>query len=208
MKKLFLSAVVLLTTGANVLAQAPQFGVKVGGNLSTITMSEDIDGIKSIPGFQIGVTLDYELAENVYLLSGLELAQKGAKVEEKEGGYKLTATAKPLYLQIPIHIGYKFDMGSAKFVPQVGPYLAYGLSGKATLTASENNVDVSTDTDYFGEDNEVKRLDFGLTVGAGLEIGKIGVNLGYSLGLMNISDSGDDSSAKNGSLFLTVGYKF
>jgi opacity protein-like surface antigen len=210
MKKLFLAASILFATGANVLAQAPQFGVKIGGNLSTVTTTEDSEGLKSNPGFQIGVTLDYELAENVYLLSGLELVQKGFKVELEEDGLEYTLTGKPLYLQIPIHIGYKFDLGNAKFVPQVGPYLAYGLGGKATTKMSVDDVemDMSTDVDYFDEDNNVKKLDLGLTVGAGLEIGKIGVNLGYSLGLMNIADSDDDSSVKNGSLFITVGYKF
>jgi hypothetical protein len=211
MKKLLLATVVLLVAGAGVLAQAPQFGVKLGGNLSTISTNSGIEGLASNPGFQVGLTLDYELSPDVYLLSGLELVQKGFKVEGKIEGVSGTITAKPMYLQIPVLFGYKFDVGNnAKFVPQAGPYLAYGFGGKMTAKASSGDMKMSVDTDYFDDDNDIKKADIGLTVGAGLELGKIGVNLGYSIGLMNVADteSGDDTSIKNGSFFLSVGYKF
>jgi hypothetical protein len=205
MKKLILATAVLLATGANVLARTPQFGVKLGGNLSTAITKPDVEWLKFNPGFQVGLTLDYELSPNVYLLSGLEVVQKGFKIE-LEG---LTATSSPVYLQIPVLFGYKFDVGGkARLVPQAGPYLAYGLGGKITMKDS-SGVNESEEYDYFGDDNNARKFDIGLTVGAGLELGRIGVNLGYSLGLLNISDAESDGNwSKNSNLFLSVGYKF
>ncbi|MDR2627455.1 MAG: PorT family protein [Dysgonamonadaceae bacterium] len=198
---------ILLATGTSVFAQGLQFGVKAGGNLSSVIVSKDVDGLKSKPGFQVGVTVDYGLSGNLYLLSGLEVVQKGFKIEQKYEGEKYTSTSSPLYLQLPIYVGYKIDLGVVKFVPQVGPYIAYGLGGKV----KQEGFGETEEYDFFGKDSNFKRLDFGLGMGVGVEFGKIGVTVGYNLGLVNIVDEqedSDDSSAKNGSLFLSVGYKF
>ncbi|MDR1259701.1 MAG: PorT family protein [Tannerellaceae bacterium] len=207
MKKLFITTAVLLMAVGSAFAQSAQFGVKVGGNLSTVSI-ENGEGIKSKLGFQAGITLDYGFTENVYLLTGLEIAEKGFKISESEDGVEMTLTANPLYLTLPVHIGYKIDLEGARLVPQIGPYFSYGLAGKIKASGSVEGVDVSVDTgiDYFGDDG-AKSLDIGLGVGLGIEFGKLGFNIGYDLGLTSISQD-DDGSVKNGSFYLTAGYKF
>lgn len=194
-----------MAAGANVFAQGVRIGVKAGGNLSSVNYSEKVEGLKSKPGFQLGVTADYQLAGNLLLLSGLEIVQKGWKLEVNSEYSRVKTTASPLYLQLPVHIGYKIDLGAVQLVPQAGPYIAYGLGGKA----SYDDEDQSDKSDYFGKENNVKRLDFGIGAGIGVEFGKIGVNLGYDLGLANIIDKKEGTeSIKNASLFLNLGYKF
>jgi hypothetical protein len=210
MKKFLFVTAILLATGANVFAQGLQFGVKAGGNLSSVSISEEVDGLKFKPGFQIGVTADYGLSENLFILSGLEVVRKGWKTDIEVDGGSYKSSASPLYLQLPVYVGYKIDLGVAKFVPQAGPYIAYGLGGKFKQESSFFGEKDTYKGDYFGEDNNVRRLDFGIGVGVGLEFGKIGVTVGYDLGLANMADekAEGDPSVKNNSLFLNVGYRF
>ena len=168
-------------------------------NLSTIT-GDATDDVKAKIGFNVGVTLDYTLTSDLYLLTGLELSTKGCK---EDVGLSKDATSNLMYLQLPIHLGYKLAVTDAtKIVFHAGPYVAYGIGGKTKI--SESGVEVSVNS--FGS-NRVKRFDFGVGLGVGAEFGKIGVGLGYDFGLVNIVDV-DNVSNKNANAYLTVGYKF
>jgi hypothetical protein len=207
MKKVFLSALILLLAGTNVPAQRFQLGVKAGGNLATVSINGEADGLMSIPGFQAGLTVDYGFKGCLYLLTGLEITQKGFTLETTYEVVSVTATAKPLYLQLPLHIGYKIDLGVVRFVPRLGTYVAYGLGGKITEKASYAGISETESLDYFGGD-AVKKLDFGLGLGAGMEWGRLGLTLGYDFGLANIHPARNEASVRNNNLFLTAGYKF
>jgi hypothetical protein len=186
---------IALLIGINTYAQDKPitFGVKAGVNLSNL--SGDVENNKAKIGFNAGVTLDYGFTSDVYLLTGLELTTKGYKV--KEGDYKLTANM--MYLQLPVHVGYKLTVAEGtKVVFHAGPYVAYGIGGKI----SDNEDDK---WDSFG-DESAKKFDFGLGIGAGLEFGKIGVGLGWDLGLANINRG--EGKIKNQNAYLSVGYKF
>jgi len=60
-----------------------------------------------------------------------------------------------------------------------------------------------------GEYDFLKRLDFGLTGGAGIEINFIQIDLSYGLGLANISSyTNDGDKINNRVLGIFLGYKF
>jgi hypothetical protein len=192
-KSIVVTAALLLSI--SMFAQVPvQFGVKAGLNLSNIT-----DGTAKV-GFNAGVTLDYNFTPNVALLTGLEYSLKGAKSDGEDADVKLNLS----YIQLPIHIGYKLPVAEGtNVVFHAGPYLAYAASGSWKVG--------SLSLDAFGDEAtevaKLKRFDFGLGLGAGLEFGKIGVGLGWDFGLANIADT-SDGSMKNQNAYLTVGYKF
>ena len=76
----------------------------------------------------LGVGMDYGFSEKWSLQSGLMISSKGWKY--KEEGEKMTF--RPIYLDIPILAAYKFNISdNTKFVINAGPYLAFGLGGKA-----------------------------------------------------------------------------
>ena len=186
----------------NVSAQDEQisFGVKGGVNLSNF--GGDVEDLDSKIGFNVGLTLDYNIMENFYLLTGLELTSKGAK-ESYEGN---KATINAMYLQLPVHAAYKFDLSDGmKIVVNAGPYLAYGIGGKV----KEKYEGDSESYDFFGDAKEgyAKRFDFGIGVGLGLEFGSAKLGVGYDLGMANLYDS-DDYKVNTNNLFVTVGYKF
>ncbi len=174
------------------------FGVKVGANLSNFSGDLDMDAKF---GFNAGVTLDYAFTPDVYLLTGLEFTTKGAKI--KEGDESLTMN--PMYLQLPVHVGYKLTVAdNTRLVFHAGPYVAYGLGGKTTVKIAG----IKEKGDFFGSEEEggAKRFDFGVGLGVGAEFGKIGVGLGYDFGLLNMARG--DGKVRNMNAYLTVGYKF
>ena len=202
MKKLILMVVAVAAMATTSAFAQLQFGAKVGANLSNFAVSEG-DGPDMKIGFNLGATVDFGFTDELFLFSGLELTQKGAK-ESFDYGEKVTVKYRPLYLQIPIHIAYKFDLGSVKIVPEAGPFLAIGIAGKIVSDAKD-----SDSVNFFDKEEGFtdKRFDLGIGAGVGVEFGQFGVKLGYDYGLMNIIDD-DDVSIKNTNLYLSVGYKF
>lgn len=187
----------------NVSAQLPvSFGVKAGINLSEIQNFED--DIKV--GFNFGLTADLQLTDNFYLMSGLELTNKGTKgksynLADQQGVTYSDVKLNALYLQLPVHAGYKLEVApTIKLIFRVGPYLAYGIGGKIKGEAGNKNLDI----DFFGDDTN--RFDFGVGGAVGAEFAdKITVTLGADQGLTKVFKDGDQ---KNRSASLSVGYKF
>lgn len=101
-----------------------KWDARFGMNFSNQTK---LDDGKALPGFTMGVGMDYGFTENWSLQSGLMITSKGFKV--KEMGEKITV--RPIYLDIPILAAYKFAISdNAKFVVNAGPYMAIGLGGR------------------------------------------------------------------------------
>ncbi|MCC8186784.1 MAG: PorT family protein [Bacteroides sp.] len=170
------------------------WGIKAGTNLSTF--GGDMKNTKSVLRYQVGITADVALTNNLYLLTGLDLQTKGAKYSPKSAS---DIKYNPMYLQLPVNLGYKFDVGSnIRLVVHAGPYLAYGIGGKARSDGNKQSV--------FGN-NRLKRSDYGLMGGAGMEIGNIAIHAGYEYGLANVSDA-KGTKIRNRNPYLTVGYKF
>lgn len=195
--------IVAMLTSANVSAQLPvSFGVKAGINFSEMQKLEDDVKI----GFNLGLTADMQLTDNFYLMSGLELTSKGAKGKNymPNGQDEVTfdeAKLSAMYLQLPVHAGYKLEVAPAtKLIFRVGPYFAYGISGKIKGDAEG----VSLDSDLFGD--IANRFDFGIGGAVGVEfIDKVTVSLGADQGLTKVLK---DGGQKNRCAYLSVGYKF
>lgn len=191
MKPFLLAAALFLSVAIS--AQVPvSLGVKAGANLSNFSKG----GLDARFGFNAGLTADINFAPSMYVLTGLEFTMKGAKY--KEGGAKITHS--PMYLQLPIHFGYKLEvMPGTNLVFRAGPYMAYGIAGKSKM---EGAGIFDYDRDFFS--GGTKKFEVGLGGGVGAEFGKIGVTLGYDHALTKVWDSG----AKNHNAYLSLGYKF
>ena len=152
MKKFLMTAVL----GMFALAGFSQvkWDAKFGMNFSNMTKAE---GTKALPGFNLGVGMDYGFSENWSLQSGLMISSKGYKV--KEGEYK--ETTRPIYLDIPILAAYKFNISdNTKFVINAGPYLAFGLGGKYKIDGVDESEKVFGDN---GWKQIIQQLHHGLS---------------------------------------------
>lgn len=218
--KNLLKLLVLVIAFAMTTQSYAQLRVKAGLNLSNMVVADDDDSydddLESNPGFHVGVTTEVPLSDLFSFETGLILSTKGYKTSD-EGSilgidYKSESNLNLLYVDIPLTAKVKAEVGGANIYGVFGPYVGVGLSGKGT---SETTVLGDTETDEndveWGSDendDDFKRLDFGLLVGAGVEIKSVQVGLTYGLGLANVSPYSDNGySANHRVLGVSLGYK-
>jgi len=195
------------------------FIVKGGLNLSDLLAKDDednySDNFKLKPGFHIGITAELPISETFVFETGLLLSTKGFKMSESKTlngeTYEVKGSSNLLYLDIPLTAKSYFKVGQTTIFGALGPYIGYGLSGKSKYETSMNGDTESDEQDvnWGSGDDDVKRLDFGLTAGAGIEISFIQIGLSYNLGLANIvANTENGMKVNNRVIGLSVGYKF
>jgi hypothetical protein len=221
MKSLVQLIIVVIVCTMTTELFAQNFGVKAGLNLSTMLAKDEdenySDELKMNPGFHLGATLEFPITESFSFETGLLLSTKGFRMSEEETyegeTFKFDSKMNLFYLDIPLTAKASFDIGGAKIYGLFGPYLGMGLSGKSKYEYSYNGETETEEEDIkWGSDedeDDLKRLDYGLILGAGLEIGSVQIGLSYGLGLANISSYTDeDAVLSNRVLGFSVGYKF
>ncbi len=219
MKNLLKLLIVVIGFTMTTESYAQIFGVKAGGNLSNLLINDDTysDDLKMNTGFHVGATAEFPITELFSFESGLLLSTKGLIMREEETivgeSIKMEGRINLFYLDIPLTAKASVDLGGAKIYGTFGPYIGMGLSGKtiAELTTMGATVTNEEDIKWGSNENEddFKRLDFGLTMEAGVEISSIQIGLSYGLGLANISPITDyGTKIKNRVLGISVGYKF
>lgn len=178
------------------------FGVRGGVNFAKQAVSSDgySFSAKNNLGFNVGVSVDIPFLESLYLQSGLYYTGKGYKFDED--GYEEKVNLS--YLQIPVLASYRYNFSeAAQLQINVGPYFAYGIDGKYKCEEDGEK----WEEDAFSDD-EYKKFDMGLTVGAGITFGHIFVGANYDFGLTNIMNGLEGGSLKNRCLSISVGYNF
>lgn len=206
MKKILLSAAAMLVAALS-FGQV-KFGVVAGPNFSSYSIKAmgDKNTSSLITNVRAGVTVDLPLADEFFIGTGLLYAGKGGK--DKDSDFKTTLS----YLQVPILFTYKPEVGAGKLVLGIGPYLAYGISGKHKGGIGNITGDLKAFDDESG-DFKLNRFDAGGTIQVGYEM-KQGLYFGINtdLGLVNAASTkevlGQDYSWRNTSFGASVGYKF
>ena len=227
MKKHLLLLTAALSCGLYSFAQV-SFGVKAGFSAATMSMKQEISGgasikspSKTLPAFHAGVIADIGLAKGLYLQPGLFYSAKGVKVDQTVPvgmeQVDISAKIKLGYLELPVNLLYKLPLGPGKLFFGAGPYVAYGITGKATASSPLLQGDVETDVKFGSPDGTldsagttayVKAFDAGANFIAGYEL-KMGLlfSVNYSLGLTNTSPYPGESQ-KNRYFGVSVGYLF
>ena len=194
MKKLVLTMLFGLIALAG-YSQA-RWDVQFGMNFSNMTKADDA---KMLPGFKLGLGLDYAFTDIWSLKSGLMFESKGYKVDEDK--------ARPIYMQIPVMAAWKANItDDIKFVVNAGPYFAVGLGGKY----KENG---GGSAKLFSSDGmDMKRFDLGIQWGIGVELSeRYIVNFTGENGFLTPFDfpSGyNGDKPKNMNFTIGIGYIF
>ena len=208
MKKILVSLVAILMAapsfaqfssgGFELDKQSLYYGVRFGGTIASIS------GDRSL-GNKVGITLGgvigLRLSEStpVFLESGLYYTQRGAKDNEWEITHN--------NFEIPILVKYGFKVSDdIALLPFVGPYFAYGISGKTKKDDGLGGIEkVSTydDDEWMG----LERANMGFKFGCGAEYNHLYLEIGYQLGVTNISKM-DDVSAHSSAFFANFGVNF
>ena len=207
-----IALVMVLSTlifSANAQAGKTVFGVKAGMTIANLT--SDMNGDAKV-GMVVGATMDYGFSDNIYLLTGLDFKMKGTThlkmASSKKAKYAFS------YLELPIHVGYKFDIASETSITvHAGPYLACALSGKRKVDGVSQNLYNKNVQNTVGF--KMARFDFGLGVGANVDWRNFCFGFNFDGGFVNLikdvkTSIYDWSNLKTHNVCadITVGYKF
>ncbi|MBQ9215140.1 MAG: PorT family protein [Prevotella sp.] len=176
------------------------YGLRLGVAFATVNSDDKyLDGGSSKTGLDVGAVVGFQLGYHspMYFETGLRYIEKGGK--GKYEGAKFTYSLD--YLELPLVLKYWYDIDNSFSVqPFLGGYLALGVGGKIK--------DFGQRQAYSSFDNEgFQRFDGGIKLGCGVQYDLIYAELGYDIGLANISHDYFDTS-HTGSLFLAVGVNF
>jgi hypothetical protein len=219
MKNLVKLLAVILVLSMATESYAQNFGIKGGLNLANWLMKDDTDtysdDFKMALGFNLGVTAEFPLTDMLSFETGLMFNNKGFAIKESMDFFGETMEIKSKttlnYIDIPLTAKATFGAGSTNVFVLAGPYVGFGLSGKSKSTYSyggESETDTE-DIDFGSEDDQVKRLDYGLILGAGVDFGTISVGASYGLGLGNLLNNPENGEKINNRVIsISVGYKF
>lgn len=177
-------------------AQTPiTFGVKAGVTASTLSANDSADlDVKTIWGAAAGVFLGKNLTPNLGLqLEGL-VTQRGAKDNTFGGDAKIRLA----YLDVPLTVRYgSTTTNETHYHVFTGPQIGFKL--KAEIID-----DVFGTTDI---SDDVESMDFGWTLGAGVERSRLSLDARYTFGLMNLDATSSGDTIKNRSFMVLIGFR-
>lgn len=199
MKKIFLSVMTILSIS---LASQAQFrvGIKAGANDNDqrINVSEgSIYGGDNTKGYHAGLIGDLNLGRNFYLQPQLLFSRKGAMHLSSTGA--ADTKVKMNYLELPVNLVYKLDLGFGKAFAGTGATFSYAIGGK------KEQAGVTKRLFHDGPANW-KREDLSLNFTAGLEFNNgLFISANSQKGLLDVYKQ-HGASVKNKSMSISVGY--
>lgn len=221
--KLFSLILIFILSGSLAFAQSPagsktSFAILGGVNLQNIN-GNDMLGNKlendMLIGFHAGVNVQVPVAPEFYFQPGLMFSTKGAKnIGVLNSTYKLS------YVELPLNFVYKALVGNGYFMLGFGPYLAYGIGGKAIYEGA--NASIETDIEFKKEVESsdpvaavyVKPFDAGANLFFGYELpAGLFLQLNTQLGLLDINPKDNrlpdnETLLKNTGYGISLGYRF
>lgn len=203
MKTLVLAALLICGVGSTYAQNREKVRLGVEAGMTVNTIKNYYNDADRKVGFDAGLRVDVNFTDNIYLGTGLQYMMKGVK----SSGERWESKVNTGYLQIPIHVGYRYDFNETIGIfGEFGPFLAIGVNGQEKYEYGRH----SEDYDVFGDPDEgyAKRFDMGLGLHVGCEIIQHWqVALGYDWGLIDMY-KGPGDKVRNGSLRLGVAYMF
>lgn len=194
MKRITVLFLVLTLAAFSARAQAG-FGVKAGLNFNSMS---DIDirnmnaSVKGKTGFHVGVLYNWRLPLGFALQPELLYSQKSNTVTYENLKYD----SKIGYLQLPVNVQWGVDLVLFRPFLQVSPYIGYAISKISDIDNSDLN-----------------RFQYGIGLGAGLEIWKFQLSGRYcwdlgKLGEFTFNSEQNRISAKNRGFELSLAIIF
>ncbi len=175
------------------------FGLRIGLGVASVNADDSyLDGDSPKTGLNVGMVAGLQLAPAtpLYLETGLSYIEKGGK-----GGYGNAVSYNMNYLEVPLLVKYQHNFDPLTSIqPFAGVYCAAGISGKIKEKDERRSYSSFADDAF-------KRFDGGLRIGCGLQFDHLYAELGYDIGLANVSHD-DYDQAHTGCFFANIGVNF
>lgn len=213
-----------LALTAAALSTNAQVYVQGGLNLANITKTNDGQTEKNniLPTFNVGILGRLELESMFSLESGVLFTGRGSKAETYFNGGNDYVKSKfnPLYIEVPLNAVVKIPLekGSNVFF-NAGPYVAIGIGGKSRseskfgplMASSTKSIQFSNDDPFTSEEenagyNRLKRFDFGLNFGGGIQFDHVIFKINYGLGLSKINSTESNNNADDKNKYRTLSF--
>lgn len=237
MKKIFALALaaIMCASSAKALEYIPESGFTVQGlfgmNISNFRQPNSlVDGLTDPKaGFNLGVRGEYMLPScyGVFVNLGVNYTMKGAKMDVAASlpdDYSCTVKFRPCYIEIPLHVGYRFNvLDNLGVFADFGPYFAIGVNGKEK-TEFEGDAVEDYSKKFFRNSKmilgEIQRYDFGLGFRVGAEYANHhSLNFSFDWGLTDMyrdsyrreffeKNGFELGKLKNFNAGITYGYRF
>jgi Outer membrane protein beta-barrel domain len=218
MKKIFFITLLAASAAA---AQAQTY-IQGGLNLANITKTNDGQTEKNnlLTTFNAGILSRFDLSKVVDLESGLLFTGRGSKAETyfNGGNDYVKTTFNPYYVEVPLNVVVKapLDKNSGLFF-HAGPYIAVGVAGKSKseskiwslYSSTSKSIKFSNDNPFTSQQDDaaydkLKRFDFGMNIGAGLQLEHILFRLNYGFGMVKINSTESNNNANDKNKYRTV----
>lgn len=203
-------AALLLLAASPAAAQERQLGLKGGASLSTLNRERTLTGDEPF-GIRAGMTIGPYL---VLPLSNRVAVQLEMLFTEKGGSLRLI---DPSIVQGTVSTRYKFqylDVPALARIrgPRVMSATLFGFAGPTLSLRMDARQQLAfSDVGAFGFErdlaNEMKRLDLGVTLGGGAQVGRLVVDLRYTHGLSNVVDEDNGTALANRGFLVTAGFR-
>lgn len=175
-------------------------GLRFGLSASSVHSDDQyLNGSGVQSGFNVGGVVGVQLSyyAPVFFETGLSYIEKGGggSYGRKKFTYDLN------YLEVPLVLKYRCVVAPMTAIePFLGGYLSCGVGGQIRDFG---------DRAAYGSfsDNNFGRFDGGVRIGCGAAFSMLYMELGYDLGLANISKDYFDAS-HNGCFFVNIGLNF
>lgn len=182
------------------------FGVRAGANFAKQNNMDDGEDRNFRTGFHAGAELDINIIRSLSVNIGAMYIQKGFKAEYSDYRGSLKTTDNASWIEVPVLASYRVELSDvSQFQFNVGPYFAFGLSGKQKVKSTFPGQD-SYEIDCFDQYDGTKKFDTGFSIGAAIVYSNMFFGANYERSLINISNSND--RFVNGCIAVTIGYNF
>ena len=172
------------------------FGFRIGLDVATVNADDYyLDGGSPKAGLNVGFVAGFQAAPAVpvFLETGLSYMEKGGK----SGSYSYSMN----YLEVPLLMRYHYNFDRLSSIqPFAGVYFGAGISGNFKEQDRRQSYSSFADDAF-------RRFDGGVRLGCGLQFDHLYAELGYDIGLANVSRD-DFNTAHTGCFFANVGVNF
>ncbi|MBI5010641.1 MAG: PorT family protein [Bacteroidia bacterium] len=164
----------------------------VGFNFSTMEMHVNNESVTTdgATGIHFGLLLPVNIVDHFSIQPGVLFSSKGATYLIDT----IDISISPIYLEIPVNL--TLDIGTDAFgvVLLAGTYFSCGVGGNKIESGGE-----AKDIYYgSGDSKDLKLLDLGLNIGAGIRIKGFLISARYGYGLTNLfPDDSSDTTLNN-----------
>ncbi len=165
---------------------------------------DDVSGVDSRTGFQLGLFGSFPLGKFVALQPSVAYSQQGTSLDPGGG---VTLKFKLNYIEAPVLLRFSAPLQTTS---QMRPYFELGPAIAIEASCNVEGSDGSQSATLSCDDDQLqlqrKKTTFSAHFGAGIEFDRFFLGARYQLGLSSIDDTGGD--IKNRVIAIMAGYGF